>query len=97
MIIKRLDDILDTDRHVTGDGWESRRLVLADEGLGYSLHDTVVEEGSELTLSTRTTSRPTTASRASARSSMSPPVKSTRSRLGRSTRWTSTTPTSCGP
>lgn len=50
MIIKRLDDILDTDRHARGDGWQSRRLLLGDDGLGYSLHDTVVDEGCELTL-----------------------------------------------
>ena len=50
MIIKQLENILDTDRHARGDGWESRRILLADDGLGYSLHDTVIEEGAELTL-----------------------------------------------
>jgi L-ectoine synthase len=50
MIIKRLDDVLGTDRHVQGEGWESRRIALADEGLGYSLHDTVIDEGAELHL-----------------------------------------------
>ena len=50
MIIKRLENVVDTDRHVRGEGWESRRIELADDGLGYSLHDTVIEEGAELTL-----------------------------------------------
>lgn len=50
MIIKRLDEILDTERHAKGLGWESRRLLLDAEGLGYSLHDTVVSEGTELHL-----------------------------------------------
>lgn len=46
MIVKQLDDILGTDAHVTGDAFESRRLLLASDGLGYSLHDTVVRPGS---------------------------------------------------
>ncbi len=50
MIIKRLEDILNTDRHAQGDGWESRRILLGDDGLGYSLHDTVLEEGCVLHL-----------------------------------------------
>lgn len=50
MIIKRLEGILNTDRHARGDGWQSRRLLLADDGLSYSLHDTIVDEGSELYL-----------------------------------------------
>ena len=47
MIVKHLDDILDTEAHVAGEAFESRRLLLAEDGLGYSLHDTVVAEGSE--------------------------------------------------
>jgi len=50
MIIKRLEDILDTDRHARGQGWQSRRMLLGDDGLGYSLHDTVLDEGCELHL-----------------------------------------------
>jgi L-ectoine synthase len=50
MIIKRLENILGTERHVTGAGWQSRRVLLADDGLGYSLHDTVLDEGCELHL-----------------------------------------------
>ena len=46
MFVKHLTDILDTDDHVTGDAFESRRLLLARDGLGYSLHDTVVKAGS---------------------------------------------------
>jgi L-ectoine synthase len=47
MIVKHLSDILGTEAHVTGDAFESRRVLLAEDGLGYSLHDTVVREGSE--------------------------------------------------
>ncbi|MCF3595382.1 ectoine synthase [Rhodobacteraceae bacterium LMO-12] len=47
MIVKHLSDIEDTEAHVRGAGFESRRLLLAGDGLGYSLHDTVVEENTE--------------------------------------------------
>lgn len=50
MIVKRLDEVLNTDRHARGEGWQSRRMLLGEDGLGYSLHDTIVEEGSELHL-----------------------------------------------
>lgn len=50
MIIRHLPDILGSDRHVTSEGFESRRMMLADDGVGYSLHDTVIKEGAELHL-----------------------------------------------
>ena len=46
MIVRHLSDILNTPAHVTGEAFESRRMLLAADGLGYSLHDTVVREGS---------------------------------------------------
>ncbi len=50
MIVKTLDSVIRSPDHATGDGWESRRILLARDGLGYSLHDTLVLQGSELTL-----------------------------------------------
>jgi len=50
MIVKHLKDILGTKAHATGEGWESRRILLAADGLGYSLHDTLVSEGVALEL-----------------------------------------------
>lgn len=47
MIVKRLDDIVDTDRDVRAETWRSRRLLLAAEGRGYSLHDTVLYAGTQ--------------------------------------------------
>lgn len=47
MIVKHLSQILGTSAHVTGDAFESRRILLASDGLGYSLHDTFVKAGSE--------------------------------------------------
>src|SRR5690606_30833731 len=45
VIVRRLDDLLGTDREVDGGTWVSRRLALADDALGYSLHDTVIRAG----------------------------------------------------
>ncbi|MDQ2090216.1 ectoine synthase [Marimonas arenosa] len=46
MIVKQLDDLLGTEAEVRGAAFESRRILLAADGLGYSLHDTVVKPGS---------------------------------------------------
>lgn len=48
MIVRTLDSILGGDRHIVGDGFESRRILLRPDGLGYSFHDTIVEEGHEM-------------------------------------------------
>ena len=48
MIVKRLRDIIGTDHDVHANGWNSRRLLLKDAGMGYSVHDTVIHEGAEL-------------------------------------------------
>ena len=45
MIVKTLAEILDTPAHVKGDAFESRRILLAADGVGYSLHDTLVKAG----------------------------------------------------
>lgn len=47
MIIKRLEEIDASDRRVEGGNWYSRRLMLAGEGLPYSLHDTVIRAGTK--------------------------------------------------
>jgi len=47
MIVRTLDAIIDTPRHVSGEGWQSRRILLKSDGMGFSLHDTIVEEGTE--------------------------------------------------
>ena len=45
MFVKHLADVLGTQAHVTGDAFESRRILLAADGLGYSFHDTLVKAG----------------------------------------------------
>lgn len=47
MIVRTLKDILGTEREVDGETWVSRRLVLADDNMGYSVHDTVIRAGTE--------------------------------------------------
>ena len=50
MIVRSLDEIIGTEFDVSGPGWISRRILVADDGLGFSLHDTVIQAGAELTL-----------------------------------------------
>lgn len=45
MIVRRLDDIVGTDRDVHAPTWSSRRFVLAGDRVGFSLHDTVLHAG----------------------------------------------------
>lgn len=47
MIIRRLSEIVETESDVSGPGWRSRRLLLADDAMGFSLHDTLITEGAE--------------------------------------------------
>jgi L-ectoine synthase len=47
MIVRKLEEIIGGPRHVSGAGWESRRILLRSDGMGFSLHDTIVREGTE--------------------------------------------------
>ncbi len=47
MIIKKLNEVSGTDQEVDGGNWVSRRLVLARDGMGYSVHDTIIRAGTE--------------------------------------------------
>lgn len=47
MIVRTLADIVGTERDVAAPTWSSRRLVLADDRVGFSLHDTVLHAGTE--------------------------------------------------
>lgn len=50
MIVRRLREVQGTERDVSGPGWKSRRLLLASDGMGYSLTDTIIVDGASLTL-----------------------------------------------
>jgi L-ectoine synthase len=45
VIVRTLSDIDGTDRAVEGPTFVSRRLLLADDGVGFSFHDTVLYAG----------------------------------------------------
>jgi L-ectoine synthase len=47
MIVRHLSDLDGTERDVEFRTWRSRRLVLAKENVGFSLHDTVIYAGTE--------------------------------------------------
>jgi L-ectoine synthase len=47
MILRRVKDILDTDRDIRTRTWASRRLLLRLDGMGFSMHETVVFAGSQ--------------------------------------------------
>lgn len=48
MIVRQLRDIRKTDRLVKSNGWESARLLLKDDGMGFSFHITTMFAGEEL-------------------------------------------------
>lgn len=50
MIVRTLNEVLGTEDDVSGPGWNSRRLLLAKHGMGFSMHDTLIEEGASLDL-----------------------------------------------
>lgn len=47
MIVRSLDDIVGTDRDVRGDVWTSRRFLLAEDGVGFTVNETATEAGAE--------------------------------------------------
>lgn len=47
MIVKRLEDIAGTDQEVDAGNWTSRRFLLRRDGMGFSMHDTVIRAGTE--------------------------------------------------
>jgi len=50
MIVRRLRDIINTDYDVDNNNWRSRRLLLKEDGMGFSVHDTIIKAGTETTI-----------------------------------------------
>jgi L-ectoine synthase len=48
MIVRSLEEIVGTGRDVAAATWNSRRLLLAGDGMGFSLHDTLIEPGVDI-------------------------------------------------
>jgi len=49
MIVRDFNDLTNTDRTVSDAQWTSVRMLLADDGMGFSFHITFLEAGSEHT------------------------------------------------
>lgn len=47
MLVRQLKKIIGSEQEVDGGNWVSRRLLLARDGMGYSMHDTVIKAGTE--------------------------------------------------
>lgn len=47
MIVRKVSDIVGTDRDVVTPNWSSRRLLLKKDGMGFSLHETTVRPGTQ--------------------------------------------------
>jgi len=45
MIVRTLDEAVGGEREVCGPTWTSRRLLLRADGMGFSLHDTLIHAG----------------------------------------------------
>ncbi len=50
MIVRSLQQLLGTERDVRGPVWASRRFLLAEDGVGFTVTETTVEAGSEQVL-----------------------------------------------
>ena len=50
MIVRKLADAEKSSRHVEGPGWDSTRLLLAADHMGFSFHITTIHEGAALEL-----------------------------------------------
>jgi L-ectoine synthase len=48
MIIRNIDTVRSSARNVVTPGWESARLLLKDDGMGFSFHITTMYAGKEL-------------------------------------------------
>ena len=47
MLIRTIDEITDTDADIQSENWRSKRIVLAREGVGFSVHETTLYAGTE--------------------------------------------------
>ena len=50
MIVRTLNDLLGTGRDVRGPVWASRRFLLAEDGVGFTMTETVTKAGTEQVL-----------------------------------------------
>jgi len=48
MYCRNIEDLIGSEREALGEGWKSRRFLLAEDGLPFSVHETSVAAGSIL-------------------------------------------------
>lgn len=47
MIVRKISEIESTENEVVTDNWASRRILLKKDGMGFSLHETIIFPGTE--------------------------------------------------
>lgn len=47
MIVKQLEDVLGTEHDVDTPTWTSRRMITKQDGVAFSVHDTIIKAGTE--------------------------------------------------
>lgn len=47
MKVIKLEDLLGTEREVDDGNWVSRRFIMKDDNMGYSVNDTIIRAGTE--------------------------------------------------
>lgn len=50
MIVRKLQEAEKTNRRIVSEGWESTRLLLKNDNMGFSFHITTIYEGADLNL-----------------------------------------------
>ena len=50
MIVRTLHEVSDTDLDVRGDGWRAVRLLTRADGIGFSLSETTVDAGADMSI-----------------------------------------------
>jgi L-ectoine synthase len=50
MIVRSLEDIRKSGHEIKSDGWTSRRYLLNKDKMGFSFHETIIDEGAELNM-----------------------------------------------
>ena len=50
MIVRKLQEAEKSDRRIVSEGWESTRLLLKNDNMGFSFHITTIYEGADLHL-----------------------------------------------
>ncbi len=50
MIVRDIQDIIGSDREVVTESWTSRRILLKNDNMGFSFHETIIPAGAEMQL-----------------------------------------------